>query len=88
MWNDYIKLMEGDMSIPECVDRLPGCDEPCKKTNLLDTLSIMKDYVDTYLKTITFDKLADTDISGSLSDILYMVLAHIEDMKRQDRQIH
>ena len=79
---DVITLMEGDMSIPDCTELLPGSDKPCKNTNLLDTLNIMKDYLDTYLKAITFDKLADTDISGKLPEILDMVRGHIEEMKR------
>jgi len=80
---DVITLMEGDMSIPECVTIIPGCGEPCKNSNLLDTLNIMKEYLDTYLQTITFDKLADMNISGHISEILGLVIAHINEMKEK-----
>ena len=46
---DIVTLMEGDMSIPDCAELLPGSDLPCKNTNLLDTLNVMKDYLDTYI---------------------------------------
>ena len=78
---DVISLMEGDIGIPECVTNIPGCGEPCKTSNLLDTLSVMKDYLDTYLKSITFDSLADMNISGHLPDILGLVVTHIDEMK-------
>jgi DNA-binding IscR family transcriptional regulator len=79
---DVIMIMEGDMSIHKCVELKLDCGEPCLKPNLFDTLNIMKDYLETYLKTITFDKLADMDISGKLSEILDMVHNHIEEITR------
>jgi Rrf2 family protein len=81
---DIIKMMEGDMSIHECIEPKPDCGEPCMKSNLFDTLSIMKDYLETYLKTITFDKLANLDINGRLSEIFDMVHTHIDEIKHQD----
>jgi Rrf2 family protein len=78
---DVITIMEGDMSIPKCVTQIPGCGEPCLNTNLFDTLSIMKEYLDTYLKTITLDKLADMNINGHLSDILELVINHIDEIR-------
>ncbi len=79
---DVIKLMEGDMSIPVCMSRIPDCGEPCKNSHLLDSLSVMKEYLDMYLQTIMFDELADSDISGHLSEVLSLVAAHIGDLKQ------
>ena len=73
---DIVVLLEGDMNIPECV-------APCKNSNLHDALSILKDYMDTYFKTITFDKLANMKIHGQLSEIIGMVGTHIVAMKQK-----
>jgi hypothetical protein len=43
----------------------------------------LKDYLDTYLKTITFDKLADMEIAGQLSEIIAMVGSHIVAIKQK-----
>ena len=78
---DVITLMEGDMSIPECITPLSGYGEPCMNSNLHETFSVMKDYIDTYFKIITFDKLEDMKISRHLSAILGLVTAHIDEMR-------
>jgi len=72
---DIIALLEGDMSIPQCVT-------PCKNANLHCALNILKEYHDTYLKTITFDKLADMETDGKLSTVIGMVETHIVAMKQ------
>ena len=74
---DVVVLMEGDMSIPECV-------RPCKNASLHDALSVLKDYFDTYFKTITFNILADMEITGKLSEIITMVETHIVAMKQKN----
>lgn len=78
---DIIMLMEGDMSIPECAAPIDGCGAPCTKSDLFDALYTMKDYVDTFLQTVTFDKLAGMDFTGHLSDILSLVDAHISEIR-------
>ena len=79
---DVIMAMEGDMNIPKCIIASPGCGgEPCKNSSLLDTLCHMRDYLDTYLRSITFESLAEMDISGHLPDILRLVETHIDEMK-------
>jgi Rrf2 family protein len=80
---DVIAQMEGDLSIPECLTYTPDCEEPCKRSNLLDTLSAMNDYLNTYLKTITFDKLEDMNITGRLSEILGLVEAHTDEIRQK-----
>ena len=80
---DVVTLMEGEISIPECIARLPGCGEPCKPANLHDALNVLKDYADTYFQTVTFDKLADMNSSGHLSDVIRLVETHVAAMKEQ-----
>jgi len=79
---DVIRIMEGGVCIPECVQHTPRCEMPCRSSNLLDTLTVMKEYLDTYLKTITFDMLADMGIKGQLSEIIWLVESHISTMKQ------
>ena len=81
---DVIKLMEGDITIPEYAVGLPNSDEPYKNSNLLDSLSKVKDYLETYLKTITFDKLVDASVKGSLSEILDLVETHIDEIRQKN----
>ena len=78
-----ISLMEGDMRIPDCLVHVPDCSEPCKNSNLFDTMNPMKEYIDSYLKTITFDKLAAMEINGKLTEILALVEIHIAEMKQK-----
>lgn len=79
---DIVTLLEGDMSIPDCVmTPVPDCGEPCCKSDLFETLSIMKELLDSYLKIITFDKLQDMNMTGRLNEILDLVESHIEEMK-------
>jgi Rrf2 family protein len=73
---DIISLMEGDMSIPECVARMPGCTEACQDTNLRDALNAMNSMIVAYLKVITFAKLTDMDTSGNLSEIIALAESH------------
>ena len=80
---DVITLMEGDLSIPACMERLSCSGEPCVKTNLLDTLSHMNEYIESYLRTITFDKLTILDTNGRLPETLDMVRVHIDEIKQQ-----
>jgi Rrf2 family protein len=77
-----IELMEGDMSIPACLSRPLNCDAPCMSSNLLNTVNVMKDIIDEYLKTITFDKVAEMDTSGHLSDVLRQVEQHLETLQQ------
>ena len=77
---DVIMLMEGDMNIPDCLTPIPDCGAPCKSGNLFYALSHMRDYVDTFLKSISFQDLTDTNITGHLSEILGLVEMHIGDM--------
>ena len=78
---DIMNLMEGDMKIPRCASPLPGCGEPCINPGILDTFSVMKDYFDAYLKSITFDKLAGMGLKGRLSEILDLAEEQIGEMK-------
>jgi len=82
---DVIELMEGDMSIPNCFTHKDECGSLCRSTYLLDSLNYMKDYLDSYLKSITFDKLVDMEISGNLSEILGIVREHTDIMKQKSR---
>ena len=80
---DVITLMEGDMSIPECRTRLPDCGAPCVNPTLYASLNAMKEYVDAYLQTITFDKLVSMDITGTLPEILVLIDEHIKEIKQK-----
>ena len=79
---DVIKLMEGDMSIPDCEHPIPDCGCPCEIQNMYESLHAMKEYVDAYLKTLTFDRLAGMDITGHLAEILGMVEDHISEISQ------
>ena len=74
---NVVVLLEGDIDIPACVT-------PCKHSALHDALSVLIEYLDTYFKTITFDKLAHMSFKGELSEILAMVGTHIVAMKQQN----
>ena len=80
---DVIELVEGEMTIPECLTGLPDCGEPCRNQNLLSSLGAMRDDLETYLKSIKFDALSDLDINGPLAEIVGMVGTHIGDMKQR-----
>ena len=75
---DVITLMEGEMSILECLTPNPDCGEACKNTHQLSALGIVKDYLDAFLKRLTFDKLADMGISEKLDGIIGLAESHIE----------
>jgi len=80
---DVMALMEGSLSIPECVQNTLRCNMPCKNSNLFDTFNVMKEYLDSYLKMVTFDKLADMSIRGELSDIIRLVESHTDMFKQR-----
>ena len=71
---DIVAIMEGDCSIPACV-------RSCHDATLNDALSALNDYLETYLKMLTFDKLADMETTGRLSEIISIVEAQISTMK-------
>ena len=76
---DVLTLMEGDMSVTECA-------APCENANLHDAMSILKDYMGAYLKSLTFEMLADQKSTGRITDVINMVEVHIGAMKEQNEK--
>ena len=72
---DIVALMEGASDIPFCI-------KPCHDANLHCALSAMSDYLDTYLKTLTFDKLTDMDTTGRLSEIIAIAETNMNALKQ------
>jgi len=82
---DIIKAMEGDMSIPDCLTIPTDCGKPCTNSHLFESIKAMKEYMETYLKSIMLDELSDMEINGNLNEILELVEGHIGEMKQKVR---
>lgn len=79
---DIINLMEGDMSIPECITRTQDCGESCIDGSLFNALSTLKDLFETYLKSLKFSRLVSMEMNGNLSEILGLVNSHIREFDK------
>ena len=71
---DIIVLMEGRLSIPESIIK-----NGSEKLHIV--LDLIGEYLITYLRTITFDKLVDRDVNNWNIEIVNLVESHIDDLK-------
>ena len=70
---DIVLLMEGKTIIPECVTRY-------KDPTLYDALCMLKNFFINYLKTVTFDKLAQGNAYAELYGFIDTVGLQIKEM--------
>jgi len=74
---DIVSLLEGEMCIPECVSK-------CSNDRLQSALSVIKECLDTHLKEVTFDKIADMDTTGRVSDLSSIVETHLDTVGKKE----
>jgi DNA-binding IscR family transcriptional regulator len=69
---DVVILMEGEVDVPEHTDapRTPS-------EQMFDTFGLLKQYIDTYLRALTIEKLANKDANGWRDELARMVDEHI-----------
>ena len=81
---DIIIVMEGFMSIPVSMEPLPGFEAPRVQSSLHDTIGHMKEYIESFLRAVTINKLATLENDGGLQDTFDMVRSHIDAIKQQN----
>jgi Rrf2 family cysteine metabolism transcriptional repressor len=79
---DIITLLEGDLFITESLS-----NENSGKTRLHDTLDLLKSYVETYLRSMTLDKLTHMSVKDWHSKFADVVELQIISLRKQNSEI-
>jgi len=77
---DIIKLMEDGINIPDCISEVVNIG-----SSLQCTLSLLIDYMETYLRSMTIDRLVDKNVNDWQNEFTELVKQHINSLKLRDK---
>ena len=76
---DILSISEGNLDVPDCLKYKVEPEDI--NSTLVYCLDAMYEYMETYLRSIRFDVLAEADVNVKLSGVLGLIKSHIGEIQ-------